>query len=130
LENIRRRCYDSNHENYKYYGGRGIKVCDRWMNSFENFIADIGLKPTKLHSLDRVNTNGNYEPSNCKWSTQKEQCRNRRSNCFIEYNGKIMSIAELSEISGIPNSYISAGLKNKSVLELINFYRKKGKCKI
>ena len=84
------RCYNKSRDNYKYYGGRGITVCDRWRNSVNNFIYDMkdsysnhvaeygeGEKNT---SLDRVDVNGNYEPSNCKWSTMKEQANNRRNN--------------------------------------------------
>ena len=77
---MRRRCNNSNYENYSYYGGRGIRVCDRWLNSFENFYEDMGEKPwpKKLYSLDRINNDGNYEPSNCRWATWKQQNRNRR----------------------------------------------------
>lgn len=73
------RCYRKKNKNFILYGGRGIKVCDRWLESFESFLEDMGEKPSRFHSLDRINVNGNYEPSNCKWSTQKEQCVNRRT---------------------------------------------------
>jgi len=76
-QSMKTRCYNSNHKFYNYYGGRGIRVCRRWKNSFENFYADMGKRPLG-RSLDRINTNGNYEPSNCKWATPKEQMRNRR----------------------------------------------------
>jgi hypothetical protein len=72
-----RRCHNPNYQNYKWYGARGISVCDRW-RSYENFINDMGPAPSKGHSLDRVNNDGNYEPGNCKWSTQKEQANNMR----------------------------------------------------
>ncbi len=75
---MKRRCYDSKRKYYKNYGGRGIKVCDRWLESFEIFYEDMGDKPSDNHSLDRIDVDGNYEPSNCKWSDRTEQCYNQR----------------------------------------------------
>lgn len=71
------RCTNSNNEKYSIYGGRGIRVCERW-RIFENFLADMGKKPSVFYSLERMNVNGDYEPSNCKWATAKEQNLNRR----------------------------------------------------
>jgi hypothetical protein len=75
--NMKDRCLNSKHKAYKYYGGRGIKVCDRWLNSFENFILDMGKKPAPELSLERIENDGNYEPGNCRWATSKEQRLNR-----------------------------------------------------
>lgn len=73
------RCYKENSFNYSNYGGRGIKVCNRWLESFENFYEDMGDKPSPEYQLDRINNNGNYEPSNCRWVTPSENAVNRRS---------------------------------------------------
>ena len=72
------RCYRPNTENYKNYGGRGIEVCERWIGSFANFIADMGDRPSPKHSIDRIDVNGNYEPSNCRWADAMTQRANRR----------------------------------------------------
>ena len=73
----KQRCNNPNVPNWVDYGGRGIKVCDRWLDSFENFLADMGERPDGT-TIDRINNDGNYEPGNCKWSTPKEQSNNRR----------------------------------------------------
>lgn len=81
------RCTRPNNKDYRDYGGRGITVCERWIHSFENFLADMGNKPSKHHSIDRIDNDKGYEPGNCRWATQREQHNNRRSNVILEFNG-------------------------------------------
>jgi hypothetical protein len=79
---MKRRCYNEKNDNYRYYGGRGIKVCDNWINSFTNFFEDMGERP-KGYTLDRIDPYGNYEPSNCRWATYKQQSNNQRKTISI-----------------------------------------------
>lgn len=108
---MRTCCTNPNFPMYNYYGGRGIKICDRWLK-FENFYADMGEPTTDKHTLERKNSNGNYEPSNCKWATRKEQGNNTRHNRFIEFNGKIKTLAQWSDDYHIKQSTLSDRLKS------------------
>lgn len=100
--NMRARCRDSKRDDYRLYGGRGIKVCDRWGRSFQAFYNDIGPKPTPRHSLDRYpDRNGNYEPGNVRWATASEQANNKRTNLVITLDGKSNTIAQWGKLLGI-----------------------------
>lgn len=77
-QGMKDRCYKPSHKSFKNYGGRGISVCRRWLDSYETFLADMGRKPTPQHTIDRIDNDGDYEPDNCKWSTPSEQRRNQR----------------------------------------------------
>lgn len=94
------RCYDTSIPHYKRYGEKGIQVCERWKESFENFLLDMGERPLNK-TLDRIDSQGNYNKENCKWSTIKEQCNNRNKNILIEYCGKVQTLTQWSEEYGI-----------------------------
>ena len=111
---MKQRCYNPKDTGYKHYGGRGIQVCDRWLDSFENFLEDMGEVPYRL-TLERVNNNGNYEPGNCKWTTQKRQQNNRRNNKIIEFNGKTHTMSEWADILGINSATLKKRLRNWSI---------------
>lgn len=96
-ENIKQRCLNSKAPNYKNYGGRGIRVCKEWVNSFEQFYEDMGDKPGPKYSLDRLDNSGPYSKENCAWKTKKEQGRNKRNNVVLTYSGKTQSLIEWSE---------------------------------
>jgi hypothetical protein len=106
---MKSRCSDKKLNHYPSYGGRGIKVCKRWLK-FENFLKDIGERP-KGKTLDRIDNNGNYEPSNCRWATLKEQNNNRRNNNFINYKGKRYTVKQLSEKFNIKWTTLKERLK-------------------
>jgi hypothetical protein len=93
------RCYSPTAQRYELYGGRGIRVCKAWRGSsgFLQFLKDMGKKPTSKHSVERIDNDGNYSPSNCRWATQKEQCRNRRDSRRVRYEGKTWTVKELCE---------------------------------
>lgn len=95
------RCYCVTNHAYSDYGGRGITVCDRWRESFENFLADMGEPPSEQHTLDRIANDGPYSPENCKWSTKVEQAANRRSTQLVTFQGTTQSIAAWSRETGI-----------------------------
>lgn len=96
------RCHNPQSSAYHKYGGRGIVVCDRWRESFESFLSDMGDRPGPEYSIDRYpDKNGNYEPGNCRWATPSEQARNRRSTRYLTCNGETLSLAEWSERTGI-----------------------------
>lgn len=122
---MKNRCYNTKIRSYSDYGGRGITVCDRWLNSFDNFIFDMGQKPTPYHSIDRFPyINGNYEPCNCRWATDLQQVRNQRSNVWIEYNGEIKIQKDWIDYFGTSHTHIRNNIKNgktfKDIFDKIN----------
>lgn len=100
------RCLDKNNPSYHLYGGRGITVCEAWLDSFEAFYRDMGPRPSSQHSIERIDNNGNYEPSNCKWATPLEQGRNRRNNRLITHDGETLCLTEWAIRVGITKSQL------------------------
>ena len=115
------RCNNPNDKRYPHYGGRGIKVCDRWLE-FPNFLADMGEGFSEDLTLDRTDVNGNYEPSNCRWITNTEQQSNKRNNHLIEIDGDSKTLADWTRATGIPKSTlinrINAGVTGSSLLKI------------
>lgn len=104
------RCYCKTDNNFENYGGRGIKVCERWLEpngkGFDNFLKDIGKRPTPSHSIDRIDNDGNYSPENCRWATKTEQAKNRRTRILITAFGKTQNEADWARELGIGRTTI------------------------
>lgn len=106
------RCYNANHQSFHHYGGRGIIVCQQWRDSFIDFLADIGNRPSPKHTLERVNNNGNYEPGNTVWAKRFEQHRNTRSNVWITHNGETLCLQDWANKLGRSPNLIKYRLKH------------------
>lgn len=118
LRGMKQRCYNKNNLSYSNYGGRGITVCNEWLNNTNNFIhwaLQNGYK--KGLTIDRINNNGNYEPSNCRWVDRIEQANNKRNNVKYFYNGKEMSLKEISKLVNIPVTTLQSRLKKGITIE-------------
>ena len=117
------RCYNDTQMSYHLYGGRGIKVCDSWRSSFENFIEHVGIAPSRQHSLDRIDPNGDYEPSNVRWATAKQQSNNRRSNRYVKTPSGDMTVSEIAAAFGVKYDVIyrlvTLGRKYNEIKEYI-----------
>ena len=127
----KQRCTNPHNHNYKNYGGRGIKMCDKWLNSYDKFLNDMGERPSKEYTLDRIDVNGNYEPSNCKWSTHIEQSNNRRCCHYIEINNDKVTVTEFARMYNLNLSNTNYELrKGLSPDEIIRKYRIRDKKRI
>ena len=115
-KSIKHRCFNENCEFYRIYGARGITICDKWKDSFESFYADMGECPPEF-SIERINNDGNYEPSNCKWASAFEQSRNKSTNVYIEYNGERKIIADWSLSTGLGRDVITSRIKRNWTIE-------------
>lgn len=95
------RCENPGATRFEHYGGRGIKICERWRENFKNFYEDMGPRPAPGYSVDRIDTNGDYEPNNCRWATPMEQSRNTRANRLVSVGGHTITLAEAIEKSPV-----------------------------
>jgi len=111
---MHQRCSDKLLAVYKYYGGRGISVCSRW-SSFEAFLEDMGARPDG-HSIDRIDVEGGYEPSNCRWATPRQQANNRRNSKYIDFMGLKLTVAEWARAAGLSYSGFARRLAKGEVL--------------
>jgi hypothetical protein len=115
------RCRNPHSQDYERYGGRGIVICERW-NKFENFLADMGPRPSG-HSIDRVNNDGNYEPGNCRWATNTQQIRNQSTNRIVTLHGRSQSVAAWAEECDIKADTVrhrlDRGLSAEQALEIV-----------
>lgn len=108
---MRERCLSPNYSKYSYYGGKGITFCNRW-KVFTNFLEDMGKRPTKLHTLDRIDSNGNYCPENCRWATRMEQSHNSTVPKMININGENRCISEWTRIFKISRSTVKKRIRD------------------
>jgi hypothetical protein len=118
-----KRCTDVTHKGYRHYGGRGITVCERWLNSVENFYADMGPRPART-TLDRIENDGNYEPGNCRWASHLTQGANKRNSRFVTAFGETHIISEWARRLGSNHPHIANLIKQGKSLE--DFARRRG----
>lgn len=113
---MKRRCLVPSNDHYHLYGGRGITICDRWVNDFAAFLLDLGPRPEGM-TLDRKNSDGNYEPTNCRWATRAQQNRNRKTIRLITFNGETLCLTDWANRLGVTRPTISDRLKQKWPIE-------------
>lgn len=111
-DSMKDRCLKPNHPAYHNYGGRGISICERWVESFSNFFSDMGYAPSKEHSLDRIDVNGDYCADNCRWATWEEQQNNRRNNVSVTMNGETRNLYSWCKEYGVSMQFIHHRVKN------------------
>lgn len=126
-KSIKARCLNENAVGYEHYGGRGITICKRWEKSFDNFILDMGYRPSENHSIDRIKNDQGYYPSNCRWATSKEQNRNRRSNVLLTYKGEVLILKDFSIKVNACVSSVSKYIQLHGAKQAVIYYSKKFK---
>lgn len=108
---LTQRCLNPKDPKYPSYGGRGITVCQEWIDSFKRFLEDVGPRPSPDYSIDRIDNNGNYCKENCRWATRSQQQLNRRNNHRLSFNGETLTIAEWARKLGVPKERIASRLR-------------------
>lgn len=108
---MKSRCLDPNAPHYDRYGGRGIRVCPQWVDSFDQFLTAVGARPSLKHTLERMNNDGHYEPGNIRWATRKEQAQNRANNRLIRYDNEIHTVAQWVDMLGLDDELVRSRLK-------------------
>ena len=127
-QGMKARCGNPKNPKFPMYGARGITVCDQWLNSFESFFSSMGPRPSANHSVDRIDSNGNYEPDNCRWADKKLQAENRPGFVrFIEFNGQKKTITEWAKEIGIARRSLSDRINSGWSVEDALTTPKKGK---
>lgn len=114
---MKNRCSDPTSQRWHRYGGRGIRVCERWLNSFENFYADMGPRPGPEYQIDRKDNDGHYEPSNCHWVTRVANANNREASRLLEFQGRVQSLSQWAREVGLDRHAIEARLSNGWTVE-------------
>jgi hypothetical protein len=126
--NMLARCRRKTHPQYANYGGRGIRVCDRWL-AYDNFICDMGRRPTPGHTIERKDNDAGYCPENCIWATRSDQAKNKRTNLLVAINGKTMCIKDWMRLNGIANSTywrrIQSGMSPADAVMMPPMFRRK-----
>jgi hypothetical protein len=121
--NMKGRCLRPDCDTYKYYGGRGIKIFEGWINDFNCFLKDVGVAPSPLHSLEREDNDGHYVPGNVIWATKDVQMSNRRNNRWIEYQGDRMIMADWAKLFGVEPTNLLKMIKKYPFERIYSFYK-------
>jgi len=120
---MRDRCYRTKNARFSDYGGRGIGVCERWRDSFPNFLADMGKRPNGGFTIERKDVNGNYEPANCIWLPKNDQARNTRRSIFVDYQGETLLLTDLCDKLGLDRHVMHARIRQHNWLLEEGYFR-------
>jgi hypothetical protein len=123
---LKQRCYNKNNKKYPIYGARGITVCDRWLQSYSNFLEDMGKRPENKTSIDRIDVNGNYCPENCRWADIEMQSCNKQNTVYLEYNGEKIHQAKFARMLNVNAHSVEYHLKKgKNAYQIIEHFKLK-----